>query len=219
MVLVDELGFSSKELKEPKRYKAEPIWWSVIKNTLLVLFFSAIVFVLINMPAYFLISKYKINPQSIAKIEPPKEQGGEISRKYDDNTLYIEKIGVKAPIKWDTTSSEINDSLERGLVHIVNTGKPGENRNIFITGHSSNYWWKAGDYNSVFALLPELKENDEIYLTYKGQIKKFKVSETIELKKKEVSSYVNSSEEKLTLMTCYPVGTNLKRFLVIAKPF
>lgn len=139
-------------------------------------------------------------------------------KQYADNTLFIPKVGIEAPIGWDTGENGIMSTLEKNLAHIAGTGKPGEGKNIFITGHSSNYWWNRGNYNTIFALLPELKEGDEIFITYQGKFRKYVVSKTEEVKKSEVENYIDSNQEQLTLMTCVPVGTNLKRLLVFAKP-
>jgi len=137
---------------------------------------------------------------------------------YADNTIFIPKIGVKAPIGWDTTSEQISSELEKHVVHVQGSVKPGENGNIFLTGHSSNYWWKKGEFNTVFALLPELKKDDQVVVTYKGKFYYYKISSTLEVKPSEVGKYFSSSQSQLTLMTCIPVGTNLKRLLIFATP-
>ena len=222
MVLVDSLGDGSDKIKiSPLPAKLHPLL-SLFLNLGLILFFSSFVFLFINMPAYLMISRYKFSPQSVAIESPPvsfrvvKEPGA--INQYSDNTIVIPKIGVKAPILWDIASGQIMESLQNGVVHLGGTGRPGEKANTFLTGHSSNYWWKGGDYNNVFALLPELREKDEIYVIYHGKLEKYNVKQTIEVRKDEVSSYVASDNEQLTLMTCVPIGTNLRRLLVIAVP-
>lgn len=218
MVLVDSIGDDPENIKITRPYRAEHPVLSALKNIFLIIFFSCFVFVAVNFPAYFRISKFRLHPQSIALATPQISKGSQPVQTLDNNTLLIPKIGVKAPVQWGVSSENILDSLQNGLVHIQNTGLPGEKKNIFITGHSSNYWWKEGSYNTVFSLLGELSPGDEIFIVYKGKIEKFSVSETKEVGKKEVDGFVEADQEQLTLMTCVPVGTNLRRLLVIAKP-
>jgi LPXTG-site transpeptidase (sortase) family protein len=225
MVLVDTIGESIDELN-PKKFKQPNFFIRVVKNLTLIAFFSVVVFATINLPAYLIIGEYKFNPENFSFGFKEQEQL-EIASKtgvykpttqYPDNSLFIPKIGVSAPIVYDVEADSVMKSLRDGVVHLRGSGHIGRNGNIFITGHSSNYWWEEGQYNTVFALLPELSEGDLIYLTDSGKLKRYKVKEKIEVKKNEVDSYLTSGGEQLTLMTCVPVGTNLKRLLVIAVP-
>ncbi|MCX6809918.1 MAG: sortase [Candidatus Berkelbacteria bacterium] len=223
MVLVDGLGYDIKQVPRPPEYKSSGPILSFFQNMGLVILFSLIVFVFVNFPAYFLISKYKVKPSSVSYelAQNKSVQGNDAigqPNQYPDNTLFIPKIGVKATVSWNVNQDNILDILPNSLVHINGSGKPQENKNIFITGHSSNYWWKEGNYNTVFSLFPQLKEGDEIILTYQGKFNYYKVRELRELKKSEVSKYTESDKEQLTLMTCVPVGTNLHRLLVFADP-
>jgi LPXTG-site transpeptidase (sortase) family protein len=255
MVQIDSVGFDARHLPSPKEYKKLSPTANFFKNIAVIMFFSSFVFFVVNLPAYFVISGYRINPHKFAKEAPDMQsavvvassQGGGVSdstqgpnpnqpsssptassqktpvaskgvKQYVDNTLFIPKIGVEAPIGWDIGENDIMGALEKNLAHINGTGKPSEGKNIFVTGHSSNYWWKSGDFKTVFALLPELKENDEIFITYKGKFYKYIVTKSEEVNKDEVSNFIDSDKEQLTLMTCVPVGTNLHRLLVFAKP-
>lgn len=214
MVLVDSVGFDIKQIKDPPRKSVGRRLLGFLGNVVLVVFFSLIIFIAINFPSYYLIYRYRVNPGSIAVASPAPEvpvvQLGE-------NNLIISKIGVNSPINWDT-GSDIMSVLNDRLAHLAGSGKPGEGKNIFITGHSSNYWWRDGSLNTVFALLPEIKEGDEIIVTYQGKIFRYRVVETKEVTPKETKGFLEGNREQLTLMTCVPVGTNLKRLLVIADP-
>lgn len=222
MVLVDKVGYDLDKVVVPPPLKKPSVFREFAKNVLLIVFFSAFVFFFVNFPAYYLIGKYRLSPQSIsyqvAGEAPNESNSAKEVQQFPDNTLFIPTIGVKAPVSWDIRADNVMDKLEAGLVHFEGTGHPGEGKNIFVTGHSSNYWWKKGDYNTVFALLPNLKEGDEIILTYQGKITHYKVKSLNEVQKKEVSAYLDSKGEQLTLMTCVPIGTNLRRLLVLAEP-
>jgi len=225
MVLVDNLGDQIDDLR-PKKFKRPSCLWQFIKNAFLILFFSAIVFVAINLPAYIIIGKFKFAPNLFlfgeeyrANLNSASATGAyKPTQHYPDNSLFIPKIGVSAPVSYDIPTGEIMDKLTEGVVHLKGSAHVGQGGNIFITGHSSNYWWEEGGYNTVFALLPELEAGDEIYLTDAGKLKKYKITVKKEVSKKEVDNYLTSDGEQLTLMTCVPVGTNLKRLLVVATP-
>jgi LPXTG-site transpeptidase (sortase) family protein len=232
MALVDSLGYDIDRLPTPKK-RNRSVVATLIIDIFTVIFFSICVFAFINYPALSLIGLYKLSPHKIAFEFPthnevtsqaavvvaekkPAESKG--IKQYPDNTVFIPKIGVQAAIGWDTKNNEVMDALEKNVVHLMGTSKPGGSGNIFLTGHSSNYWWKEGEYNSVFALLPQLSEGDEIIITYRGEFHRYKVSGKEEMKKDEVEDHLEASQEKLTIMTCVPVGTNLKRLLIYADP-
>jgi len=231
MVLIDGVGPDIEQINAPIKAK-HSVFWGVLKDIFLVVFFSFCVFVFINFPAITLIGTYKLFPEKLAfEFHRPNQGGTSQSgqeteeaisapkvEQYPDNMIFIPKIGVKAPIGWDVGSDQVMESLEKGAVHLRDTDKPGGQGNIFVTAHSSNYWWKQGDYNTVFALLSELEENDEIIITYKGKFYYYRVSGKEEMKKNEVSNHLRSNVERLMLMTCVPVGTNLKRLLIYAEP-
>lgn len=225
MVLVDNIGDLDINLG-PKKFKKTHILWRLIKNLSLILFFSVIVFFAINLPAYLAIGRYKFNPTFFAFSQSEQNDltvastSGQYkpTKQYPDKTLFIPKIGVTTPVRYDVGANAVMGELKEGVVHLSGSGRLGEGRNIFITGHSSNYWWEEGQYNTIFALLPELENGDLIYLTDKGQLKRFKVTDKKEVRKSEVDNYLASEGEQLTLMTCVPVGTNLKRLLIVALP-
>lgn len=199
------------------------------------IFFSAFIFFILNFQSYEKIIQYKLNPQSFSanygvddelKLQDQASQPGpnnpaaKVAKLYklEDNHIYIEKIGVNAPIYWDANENEIMDRLQEGVAHVAGTGKPGEQFNSVITGHSSNYWWKKGDYNSVFALLPSIDKGEKIVVSAHGKIYKYEVTEKKEVSKKDLQDYISQKDGEIVLMTCIPVGTNLKRLLVFAKP-
>ena len=136
--------------------------------------------------------------------------------------IVIPKIFANAKVipEVDSQNSDIYQrALTKGVAHAKGTAFPDENGNTFIFAHSSADFFEASRYNAVFYLLSKLEMGDEIYLFYRGIKYQYRVTE-----KKNVSSegasYLekNTPEKILTLMTCWPPGTTLKRLIVIAKP-
>ncbi|MBI2448602.1 class E sortase [Candidatus Microgenomates bacterium] len=136
-----------------------------------------------------------------------------------DNTLFIPKIGVQTPIQYSKTrlNSEVNKLLLDGVVHYADTALPGKRGNVFITGHSSFYWWSKGNYNSIFSILDKLVVGDIVYINYNGVRYTYRVEKTKVTLPTDLSVLSQGDENILTLMTCTPVGTNYRRLIVTAK--
>lgn len=145
----------------------------------------------------------------------------------ENNQLYIPKIEAKAPIVWDSPvdNETLMQNLKKGVVHFLKTSKPGDKLttgqgNIFISGHSSYYWWDDGKYNTIFANLENLNNGDEIAIGYDDFAFVYKVvgKEIIDNpdNKEEANRVIdqNTTIPTLSLMTCVPVGTDAKRLIV-----
>ena len=134
-----------------------------------------------------------------------------------DNQLYVPKIDAKAPIIWDSSFEEkaMLDNLGKGVVHYGGTDFPARDRgNVFITGHSSYYWWDSGKYKTIFANLDQMKNGDQAALTYQGNVYVYEVFEKIVVKPTQTDVLNSTDKPILTLMTCTPVGTSLNRLIV-----
>lgn len=170
---------------------------------------SVLIFILTFFPIAREEINYRFNTQK--KIFEPIDK---------DFGIMIPKIGANAKVIEGVdpfNKSEYQRALTKGVAQAKGTAFPGEQGNIFLFSHSSANFYEANKYNSVFFLLNELDKDDEIYLFFKGEKYKYRV-----LEKKVVdsldTSYLNknSDNKKLTLMTCWPPGTSLKRLIVIA---
>lgn len=145
-----------------------------------------------------------------------------------DNRLIIPKLDKNVPIiesdpekllnaDWETLENTFQGDLQSGVLHYPGTAEPGEAGNIFITGHSSYYLWDSGNYKDVFARLTQLEVGDDIIVYYDQQKYHYRVREKKEVKKDDVSVLSQTDEHLLTLMTCTPLGTNLRRLIVVAE--
>lgn len=144
-----------------------------------------------------------------------------------DNRLIIPSIDKDIPIvevdstaitdsNWTNLNDDILNTLKNGVVRYPGTALPGEYGNTFITGHSSYYFWDDGQYKEVFALLSEVNIGDEIIVYYNQQKFIYEITEKKEVSPSEVDVLSQPTDQKqITLMTCTPVGTNLKRLIVV----
>ncbi len=203
-------------------YIFSSMWLESLKFIVAVLLSFLIVWGAINFPAvyknikfWFFINYKGQDAASYWKLPDISKEQAAIPNNY----LFIPKIGVQAPIIFlDTTDEKvILEKLKEGVVHYKGTALPGEIGNVFITGHSSYYWWAKGKYNHVFSLLDKLVIGDEIYINYNHIRYTYKVFEVKITHPKDLSIMEPTSEPILTLMTCTPLGTSFKRLVVRAK--
>lgn len=146
-------------------------------------------------------------------IEPIDKEFGIIIPKINANAKIIKNV--------DPYNSLIYQSaLSEGVAHANGTPLPGEPGRIFLFSHSSVNFYDALRYNSVFYLLSKLEWGDEIILYSQNKPYKYKVIGTEKVNPNNVdyiSDAYKPSEEFLTLMTCWPLGSTYKRLLVHAQ--
>lgn len=131
--------------------------------------------------------------------------------------LIIPNISVNAPIIWNVSEDQLDDNLLKGVVHSLGTALPGQDGNVFITGHSSYYPWIQSDYKNVFTLLDRLELNDAIIVDYQNVIFQYQIENIKVVNPNDLSVMDSLPGKNLTLMTCVPVGTNLNRLIIQAK--
>src|SRR3989344_544439 len=135
-------------------------------------------------------------------------------------SVVIPKIGANAKILANVDAADEKvylDALNKGVAHAVGTKFPGESGHIFLFAHSTDYFWNVGTYNAIFYLLNKLTKGDEVDLFYQGQRYVYKVVDSVIADPAQVQYLTRkSNKEFLTLQTCWPPGTTLKRLLVFA---
>ncbi len=142
------------------------------------------------------------------------------------NRLFIPAIGVDAPIVDISFASEtklkhgdFNTELYSWVVKYPSTPEPWHKGNSLIFGHTSFYRRKKNPYGEVFAKIYDLKQWDVIKVAWKGQLYTYEIVESAVVKPSEVDKkYMQYTDgEYITLMGCYPVGSDARRWLIIAK--
>lgn len=230
--------------EETKPKKPWPI--RIIKAILPLLVIAALVYVIYNFPALWQRLTFAVNPPKPgnSQLMPPKIQGsnGQTSAgipvngpgcgtdpiEYDgngnpkmicDNYVYIPKIRVAAPIVRPTSTDEatIDDALLKGVVHYPGTAEPGQRGNVFLTGHSSFYWWVDTKFRNVFTLQPQLENNDEVIIYKNGIRYSYRVFTKFEVSPNQTEVLAQTPESIVTLSTCVPIGTSYRRMIVQAR--
>ncbi len=155
----------------------------------------------------------------------------EASRGYDPTgegmigaTVEIPVIGVSAPLVWSQSEDEeeINKELLQGMIHYPETAMPGMRGNSYITGHSSYYLWETSKYKEILKDANNLKKGDKIIVRLS-----FKSGSNVEVVYVVDSKEIVQPNDKrlfrdyegyeLTLVTCWPIGTDKERLMIKAE--
>jgi sortase A len=122
-------------------------------------------------------------------------------------------------LKIDQATVEIGgDNLNHALIHYGGTAAPGEYGNAVVFGHSIlPVFYNPKDYRSIFSLLPTLEKGDEIFIDYDGIQYKYVVDSYTEVKPEDIEILEQRFDRQaLTLVTCVPPGTYLRRGIIRA---
>lgn len=104
------------------------------------------------------------------------------------------------------------------LAHFPGSALPGEIGNSFITGHSIlPQFYDPTNYRAIFSKLSDLEVGDDVYVEIEDQRLHFAVqyAKVVDPRNTSVLAPISANGRNLTLMTCVPPGTNLKRLVVI----
>ncbi len=153
------------------------------------------------------------------QVSPP-QKNIEIAPVDTNFSIVIPKIAANAKVvkNVDPFNSQIyQQALTQGVAHASTSDTPDKSGNVFIFAHSAGNWYQANQYNAVFYLLNKLNSGDEIFVYYQNQKYTYSVNEIKFVSSNEISYLSNKlNTNTLTLMTCWPPGTTLKRLLVTA---
>lgn len=135
--------------------------------------------------------------------------------------IVIPKIAANAAVVANVNAADQKAylaSLKKGVAHAYGTSFPGEGGHIYLFAHSTDYFWNVGTYNAIFYLLYKLEKNDEVDLFYAGRRYKYTIVDKKIVAADQVQYLTRKTPgEFLTLQTCWPPGTTLKRLLIFAK--
>jgi len=129
-------------------------------------------------------------------------------------TISIPKVKIKKAVV------EIGGiQVKKSLVHYPGTALPGEFGNAVIFGHSVlPVFYNPQDYKSIFSLIPTLEKGDKIYVFFDGIEFIYEVVSYKEAKPEDVDVLEQRFDQQtLSLVTCVPPGTYLKRGIVKAR--
>jgi len=111
------------------------------------------------------------------------------------------------------------EDLMKSLIHYPGTALPGQYGNTVVFGHSVlPQFFNPKNYKSIFSTLPKLEENDEILVNFDGIQYRYVVRKLFETGPEDVAILEQRSNSQwLSLITCVPPGTYLRRLIVRAQ--
>ncbi len=143
-----------------------------------------------------------------------------------DMRIVIPRINKNVPVvgvrnenliarRWEQLETDIQSALRSGVVHYPGTALPGENGNVVLTGHSSYYTWDPGRFKDVFALLHGVNVGDKVVVFFNQKKYIYQIVEKKVVLPEQVDVLGPTNSEQITLITCTPIGTNIKRLILI----
>lgn len=123
-------------------------------------------------------------------------------------------------LKIEKATVEIDgQDLKESLIHYKGTALPGQKGTAVIFGHSTlPQLFNPKNYVTIFSTLPTLKKGDQIKLDFDGVSYIYQV---FQLKETSATDFTildqNFEDSYLTLVTCVPPGTYLRRLAASAK--
>lgn len=142
--------------------------------------------------------------------ESKTERSGDRPQEF---SISIPKIKIK-----NATAKVDSLNFRKTLAHFPGTALPGEVGNSFITGHSVLPQFNdPNNYKAIFTKLDNLEIGDKISVEIEGKKYQYIVqySKVVDPRDTSVLAPISESGKNLTLMTCVPPGTNIKRLVVI----
>lgn len=128
-------------------------------------------------------------------------------------TLSISKLGIdSAVVRSDHTD------LKQSLIHYAGTAFPGNLGNAVIFGHSVlPQFFNPQNYLTIFSTLHKLEVGDTMEIMADGATYTYKISEMYETAPDDLSPLAQVYNGRyLTLITCTPPGTYLRRLIIKA---
>lgn len=163
---------------------------------------------------------YYINSSNNQELNDHPKEEVNIIPKSTDFGIVIPKINANAPIFANIDPFKENEFLpilKKGIAHAKGTSFPGHGGNIFLFAHSASGILEVQQYNAIFYLITKLEKGDQIIIYYKETPYYYYVFEKKIVSPEAINYLGKTGQEELTLQTCYPPGTTMKRLVVRAK--
>lgn len=169
----------------------------------------------------FWLKKNNVDPAPTLINTPSAVDIPTVDQKEDNYEISIEKISVRAPIILDVDANNQDKyyhALTQGVAQMLGSSRPDEKGNVVIFGHSSPYSGYLGNYGEIFASLNDLEIGDEIKISGKtlGKDYRYRIESKKIVTPDDVSSLAQTERDQLTLFTCWPIGSNKKRLVIVA---
>lgn len=127
------------------------------------------------------------------------------------DTLTINKLGIIAPIVWDTTEANRLDAMTQGVASLNYDTRPGDGKTVALVGHSNDYWWNGNKFGQVFTLLNHMVVGDRMSIKYQGHDYQYLVTNVLT---ETPSPEILTGGDTLVLVTTQPTSSKKRLFLI-----
>lgn len=141
--------------------------------------------------------------------------------------VIVPDLGINVPLLQSSftkhiteiTKEDMDKDLYHGVVQYPTTPHAGNGWNMLVFGHTSYESWKHNPYATVFSKLPKLEEGQLMKVIQNGKLYEYKViTKTIVKPSKVNEEYMKYTKGNyLTLLGCYPIGSDANRIMVIGE--
>lgn len=149
---------------------------------------------------------------------PTPVSSNEYSLSIPEISAYAKIVPNINPFNKDDYLPVLNDN---SVAQAKGSQMPGSGKgaSTYIFAHSTEQGLSMVRKNSVFYLLSELKNGQEVSINYLGKTFRYKIydKKVVGAKEVEYLNYKDPEKEVLILQTCWPIGTDWKRLLVFGE--
>jgi LPXTG-site transpeptidase (sortase) family protein len=139
--------------------------------------------------------------------------------------INIPKIQATAKVKTKVSPYNVEEYMgvlkNNTVAQAKDSDTPGSGPGSmsYLFAHSTEANINMVRKNAVFYLLEKLEINDEVLINIEDKTYRYVVydQKIVEAKELQYLNYREENEEIIIMQTCWPLGTNWKRYLVFAK--
>lgn len=151
----------------------------------------------------------------------------------DSNNWFLDALDQSSPTQPDKTYSlsipklgitnalvvTSHTDLKKSLIQYPGTALPGDLGNTVIFGHSVlPQFFNPKNYISIFSTLHTLSKGEEIIIASEGVTYRYLITDMYEVMPDNLQPLAQSYDShRLTLITCTPPGTYLRRLIIKAE--
>ena len=172
---------------------------------------------------YPYLSSYQQHSRNTNDLAATQNRLAELSQHTPQNPqLIIPALHLDIPIiqNVDGTRGKIYDlALQDGVAQLNNSAHlDSQIGNTVIFGHSSFFSISHTTFNAIFATIPQLVPGDTLSIWDTHHITNYEISESKQISASAVQVADPTPNRQITLLTCWPLGLALKRWVVVAHP-
>lgn len=228
-----------KHPREPLKLKLKPHHKKVVASMLLVMgmmfFLSAILPIFQYQIEYSIKFNQVLSPLSVSLVNSGSILGesgtdftqlqnwfvNDSSKLADNSNISKTQYYISIPkLKIDQAVVQVGSlDLKKSLIQYPQTALPGQFGSPVVFGHSVlPQFFNPKSYLTIFSTLYKLKQGDEILINFDSIEYKYLVEEMYEVASTDLSVLEQRFDGRyLTLITCTPPGTYLRRLVIKAR--